>query len=205
MDDRSAGLKSPVARVAFICTANRARSPFAAALLGFHARDLPVVVESFGVLDQGGAPALPGAVRAAAEFGVDLSMHRASVLYGGELEAVELAVGFEPAHVAGAVATGGVSPERAFLLTELAQVLEIRRASLAGGQRRSREPRCPRQRAPLRRWTTPSRGRRPRRRLRPAVSADVRDDRPDGRDHRHAALRRERVPDGLTRVSPRAP
>ena len=117
-------MESPVARVAFICTANRARSPFAAALLGFHARDLPVVVESFGVLDQGGAPALPGAVRAAAEFGVDLSMHRASVLYGGALEAVELAVGFEPAHVAGAVATGGVSPERAFLLTELAQVLE---------------------------------------------------------------------------------
>jgi protein-tyrosine-phosphatase len=113
-----------MARVAFICTANRARSPFAAAVLRRDVGELPVMVESFGVLDQGGAAALPGAVRAAAEFGIDLSAHRARVLEPGVLRGVELAVGFEPAHVAGAVAAG-VSPDHAFLLTELAQVLEL--------------------------------------------------------------------------------
>jgi protein-tyrosine-phosphatase len=113
-----------MARVAFICTANRARSPFAAALLRPHVGKLPVLVDSFGVLDQGGAPALPGAVRTAAEFGIDLSAHRARVLEPGALVGVELAIGFEPAHVAGAVAAGA-SPEHAFLLTELAQVLEL--------------------------------------------------------------------------------
>ena len=81
-------------------------------------------MESFGVLEQGGAPALPGAVRAAAEFGIDLSAHRARVLEPAALAGVELAVGFEPAHVAGAVAAG-VSQDHAFLLTELAQVLEL--------------------------------------------------------------------------------
>ena len=113
-----------MARVAFICTANRARSPFAAAVLRLYVGELPVLVESFGVLDQGGAPALPGAVQTAAEFGIDLSAHRARVLEPGALGGIELAVGFEPAHVAGAVAAGA-SPDRAFLLTELAQVLEL--------------------------------------------------------------------------------
>jgi protein-tyrosine phosphatase len=124
-EDRSAGSGSHVARVAFICTANRARSPFAAALLRRDVGELPVVVESFGVLEQDGAPALPGAVKAAAEFGIDLSGHRAEVLRAGSLAGAQLVVGFEPAHVAAAVGTAGASAERAFLLTELAQVLEV--------------------------------------------------------------------------------
>ena len=72
-----------------------------------------------------GAPALPGAVRAAAAFGVDLSDHRARALGAGALAGAELAIGFEPAHVAAAVPTGGVTAERAFLLAELADVLEL--------------------------------------------------------------------------------
>jgi protein-tyrosine-phosphatase len=63
-------------------------------------------------------------VRAATEFGIDLSGHRAQQLHPGALEGVELAIGFEPAHVAAALAAG-VSPDRAFLLTELAQILEF--------------------------------------------------------------------------------
>ena len=124
-DDRSARSGSHVARVSFICTANRARSPFAAALLGRHARELPVAIDSFGVLEQYGAPALAGAVRAALAFGVDLSDHRARSLQPGVLEGFALAMGFEPVHVAAAVATGGISPDRAFLLTELAEIVEI--------------------------------------------------------------------------------
>jgi protein-tyrosine-phosphatase len=86
---------------------------------------LRVDVESFGVVEQGGAPALSGAVRAASAFGVDLSDHRARSLGAGELAGTELAIGFEPVHVATAVSTGGVTAERAFLLGELADVLEL--------------------------------------------------------------------------------
>ena len=118
-------MASDTARVAFICTANRARSPFAAALLRREAGTLPVVVESYGMLEQGGAPALPGAVRAAWPFGIDLSEHRARALQAGELASAQLAIGFESAHVATAVATGGIPPERAFLLAELADVVEL--------------------------------------------------------------------------------
>jgi hypothetical protein len=38
---------------------------------------------------------------------------------------VDLAIGFEPFHVAAAVVTGGAPKSRAFLLQELAQALEI--------------------------------------------------------------------------------
>jgi protein-tyrosine-phosphatase len=84
-----------------------------------------VSVESFGILDQGGAHALPGAVRAAEAFGIDLSDHRARTLGAGDLRDAQLAIGFEPAHVAAAVATGGISAGRAFLLGELADVVEL--------------------------------------------------------------------------------
>jgi protein-tyrosine-phosphatase len=124
-DEGSAGRGSPSARVAFICTANRARSPFAAALLRRHVGELPVFVESFGVLEQAGAAALDGAVRAASMFGIDLSGHRARTLMPGDLRDTQLAIGFEPAHVAAAIATGGSSAERTFLLAELADVVEL--------------------------------------------------------------------------------
>ena len=111
--------------VAFICSANRARSPFAAALLRRQLGDLRIVIESFGVLEQGGAPALTGAVRAARSFGIDLSEHRARALHRGDLEGVQLVLGFEPHHVAAAVAIGGVSTDSAFLISELADVVEF--------------------------------------------------------------------------------
>jgi protein-tyrosine-phosphatase len=84
-----------------------------------------VAVESYGMLEQGAAPALPGAVRAAGAFGIDLSEHRARVLQARSLVGAALVIGFEPAHVAAAVSTGGISSDRAFLLSELADVLEL--------------------------------------------------------------------------------
>ena len=110
-------------QVIFICTANRARSPFAAALMRRHLGGAAVTVESFGAMEQGGAPALPGAVRAAQEFGIDLSRHRAQPLPPRGLRGSALAIGFEPFHVAAAVVVGGVERSRAFLLTELAEAL----------------------------------------------------------------------------------
>ena len=85
----------------------------------------PIVVDSFGILEQEEAPALPGAIRAAAGFGIDLSPHRARTLRAGGLASADVAVGFEAAHVAAAVQVGGIPVERAFLLVELADVLEV--------------------------------------------------------------------------------
>lgn len=109
--------------VAFICSANRARSPFAAALLRRHLDLLPVTVESYGTLEQRGAPALSQAIDVARSFGIDLTHHRARTLAPGQLAESDLVVGFEPFHVASAVSTGGVPRSRAFLLRELARVL----------------------------------------------------------------------------------
>lgn len=80
-------------------------------------------MDSFGTLDDEGAPALPQAIRAAREFGIDLVDHRARSAATGGLEGNDLVIGFEPFHVAHAVVTGGVPRSRAFLLADLARVL----------------------------------------------------------------------------------
>lgn len=119
--------------VAFVCTANRARSPFAAAALARRLGGLPVVVTSYGIREQRGAPALPQAVRTARSFGIDLGPHRARTLQPGELATADLVVGFEYAHVAGAVVVGGAERARTFLLPELADALLRSDIQLADG------------------------------------------------------------------------
>lgn len=123
MSDREAVPTWLGAQVVFICTANRARSPFAAAVLRRHLGGSDVTVESLGAHAQTRGPALPAAVRAASAFGIDLSGHRASALVPGALRGSDLVVGFERFHVAEAVLTGGASSARTFLLTELAEVV----------------------------------------------------------------------------------
>jgi protein-tyrosine phosphatase len=120
-DDSTEG--SHAVRVSFICTANRARSPFAAALLRRKSTAFPIVVDSFGTLEREGAPALPQAVRAAREFGVDLGAHRARSAVTGSLEGSDLVIGFEPFHIAHAVVVGGAETSRVFLLADLARAL----------------------------------------------------------------------------------
>lgn len=108
--------------MSFICTANRARSPFAAELLRRCTVGLPITVASYGTLDHGGAPALPEAVRAARAFGVDLTSHRAMHAAPGLLQSSDLIIGFEHSHVAYAVVTGGADRSETFLLSELTHV-----------------------------------------------------------------------------------
>jgi protein-tyrosine-phosphatase len=112
--------------ICFICTGNRARSPFAAALLRRHLKGLPVTVESRGAQASRGALALPGAVDAACSFAVagELARHRSRPLARGELIGVDLAIGFEPYHVAAAVVDAHAPSGRTFLLTELADALD---------------------------------------------------------------------------------
>jgi protein-tyrosine phosphatase len=110
--------------IVFICTGNRARSPFAAALLRRHLSGLPAIVTSRGTHDLQGAPALGSAVRVARSFGIELGEHRSRPLVRDELRGADLVVGFEPFHVATAVVDGGALNARAFLLTELANALD---------------------------------------------------------------------------------
>jgi len=84
---------------------------------------LGVAVESFGTLEQQGAPALLPAIRAARAFGIELRDHRARVLSQGAVRETDLVIGFEPFHVASAVDVGGAAPSRTFLLTELADAV----------------------------------------------------------------------------------
>jgi protein-tyrosine-phosphatase len=92
-------------------------------LLRRHVEATPVVVESFGTLEHGGAPALLPAVRAARAYGIDLRDHRSRPLAHGVLADGQLVIGFEPFHVASAVVEGGAASSRAFLLAELADAL----------------------------------------------------------------------------------
>jgi len=81
-------------------------------------------VVSFGTLDRPGEAALVHAVSVAKSLGVDLSDHRAQPLPPGALREKDLVIGFEPAHVSKAIATGGAAAERTFMLLELPDLLD---------------------------------------------------------------------------------
>jgi protein-tyrosine-phosphatase len=82
-----------------------------------------VDVRSVGVLDLGGIEALPEALEAGRELGLDLSAHRTCVLAPEPLEGADLVLGFERAHVVQAVIEGGAPLERTFTLPELVELL----------------------------------------------------------------------------------
>jgi protein-tyrosine phosphatase len=107
-----------------LCTGNRARSPVAEGFLHYLLADLPVHVHSLGTLELSGAPALPEALEAASQHGLDISKHRARTLQGEDLSQADLVVGFERIHVAAAVIDGGARAERVFTLPELVGLLE---------------------------------------------------------------------------------
>jgi protein-tyrosine phosphatase len=111
-------------RVAFVCTANRFRSPLAARLLERLAQGLPLAVSSHGVLDLGPVGPLPEAVALGDRLGVDLRAHRARPLTAHEAKDYDLLLGFERAHVASAVIELEVPRARTFTLPELVELLD---------------------------------------------------------------------------------
>jgi len=115
-------MKEPFS-VVFVCTGNQARSPLAEALYRHYTEGVATVVTSFGTSDVGAAPPLPQALEAAASVGVDLSNHRARALRRGDLDGVDLVLGFEPFHQAVAVVEGGASAANTLLLAELVSLL----------------------------------------------------------------------------------
>lgn len=110
--------------VVLICTGNRARSPIAEGFLRHLVGDLPVQVHSVGTLELQGAPALPEALDAASQAGLDISAHRARALRDEDISQADLVLGFELSHVAAAVVDGGASPGNVFLLPELVRLIE---------------------------------------------------------------------------------
>jgi protein-tyrosine-phosphatase len=111
--------------VVFVCTGNRARSPLAEVLFRKYAAGIDATATSFGTLGLEGVEALPTAVEAARELGVDLTAHASRPLELADLSRADLVVGFEPAHVSIAVVDGRASIAHTFLLGELLPLLEL--------------------------------------------------------------------------------
>jgi protein-tyrosine-phosphatase len=115
---------SPTAfRVAFVCTANRFRSPLTEALFRQAARDVPLETTSVGISSRAGKNALPTALVQARRHGVDLGSHRSRRLAGTDLGGFDLVIGFERRHLAVAVTDGGARPSRTFTLPALVELL----------------------------------------------------------------------------------
>lgn len=86
---------SEVDRLVFACTGNICRSPYAEA----RATRLGLCATSLGLRAKGGSPPDPMAVQVAQTRGVDLTHHRSRHPLFVELEAKDLLVGMEPAHL----------------------------------------------------------------------------------------------------------
>lgn len=115
--------REPVrASLLFVCTANRCRSPMAAALFRQSARQLgaDIVVHSAGLLEAG-APPLPETLEEMSRRGIDLSGHRSRQVDKELIASSDLVVGLERLHVRAVVlaSEGGEAWGRSFTLREV--------------------------------------------------------------------------------------
>jgi protein-tyrosine-phosphatase len=122
----------PPARVLVVCSANRCRSPLAAALLrmALVERDVPADVGTAG-LRSPGRSATDQTSMVGARRGLDLTAHRSRTLDPDLIATTDLILGMERVHVREVVALEPSAWSRTFTLKEL-----VRRGESAG----SREP-----------------------------------------------------------------
>ncbi len=106
-----------------VCTANICRSPMAEGLLVHAAAQRrivePVSVHSAGVAAATGRPVSEGSVAALARMGIDISGHLASALDEAAVEAADLILTMESAHVVEIVAKHPSVRSRTFTLREV--------------------------------------------------------------------------------------
>ena len=118
----------PMAQVLLVCTGNICRSPMAEALLRSalqrHPGDAAPAVASAGTIARDGAPAMPEAVKAAAELGVDVSSHSAHRLRPEDIRDADLIVGMAAEHLEDVQALVPDAQSRTFTLKELVRLLE---------------------------------------------------------------------------------
>lgn len=118
-----------------VCTANRCRSPLAAAMLtdALVRRGWAPTVTTAG-LKRAGQPVTHNTATIATRYGLDLTGHRSSTLAPEALDAADLVLGMERVHVREVVALERRTWPRTFTLKGL-----VRRAETAG-PRRADEP-----------------------------------------------------------------
>ena len=88
------------------------------------AEHLPVEVSSAGTGVVQAVPSPKKTLKAASALGYDLGEHRSRSLADVNLDAADLVVGFEIAHVATAVVERGADRSKTWLLTQLVRALE---------------------------------------------------------------------------------
>jgi protein-tyrosine phosphatase len=114
-----------------LCTANRCRSPLAAALLHkvLAERGVSAEVDALGLLERG-HPAPAETVAVAATRGLDLSDHRSRRLDAAVVSHADLVLAMERRHVREVVAADPVTWPRTFTLKEI-----VRRGQRSGGRK----------------------------------------------------------------------
>jgi protein-tyrosine phosphatase len=118
----------PMAQFLVVCTGNICRSPMAEALLRSALQrrlgDAAPAVASVGTIARDGAPAMPEAVKAGAELGVDVSGHSARRLRPEDIRDADLIVGMAAEHLEDVQALVPEAESRTFTLKELVRLLE---------------------------------------------------------------------------------
>ena len=110
--------------VLFVCTANRFRSPIAAAC--FHRElDLRKPAGDWHVLSAGtwtsdGMPAMPGAIRSANQLGLDISRHASRVITPAVMSMADLVLVMEHGHKEALQLEFPESAHKVYMLSEAA-------------------------------------------------------------------------------------
>ena len=110
-------------QVYFVCTGNRCRSPFAAAVSASLTANLPVTVSSAGTLESIPQPVPAEMRRVGRDYGLDLSEHLSTPMSRVDLSGADLVLGFERGHVESTMADAGAPFANSFTLPEMVRLL----------------------------------------------------------------------------------